>query len=304
MLTILSIRNDPKNGEEEKDNIIELIGKRWTLLGKLSEKRWGSLREFATALKKSPSQVFRDFKQLEEEGLAKRIQGEQGRRFYYCISENGKRIFTACESALRQKPERKFEDYKIQTLLHVLENESLSLPIRLAASESFRNACSNYPEEVLNIDKAREVLQRVASDRSRERVSESLRRSVSAILRRSSTLISYRNWILKEIYPTLLENLNAEDPDIRIWTAKMIHKIAVAGIDISARTLAKNTALDIWFSGNLDDNEGLRLNIQGQLRELFSEQLFKEIMEETKNPDRKRKAEQLLETLMDCLNPD
>ena len=161
---------------------IELIGKRWEILDKLSERRY-YVTELAKVLGKSPPEISKNLKELEEEGLVEYAQ-KKGAKLKYCYtSDYAKRIVAAISQVTKSKKKEKLEEWQIDEFVTILQDENLSDNLRLSYSESFRRICSEHPEQVASHKRSQRLFQEVAADPFHDSVRKDLMRSVSAVLR-------------------------------------------------------------------------------------------------------------------------
>jgi len=284
--------------------LIELMGRRWNILEKLSKRKYYASR-LAKELGKSPPEISKNLKELEKNGLVRREQKE-GERLKYCyITDYAKKILTSINQVAQLKPETKLEKWQINELLNILEDQNLSDDLRLEYSESFRRICSEHPTEVATHRGAQRLFEKVAADPFHDKIREDLMRSLSAILRRLRK--EWSNWVLKKLYPIFVKNVgNKElDPRIREWALKRVGEIANSGIVPSKKTEVQNLCLEIWFSDDIDPETDLGKEVKQQLVNLASRDLFENIKASAKdqNPKVKAKAELLLKRLKEWLLP-
>ncbi|TET19532.1 transcriptional regulator [Candidatus Bathyarchaeota archaeon] len=284
--------------------MVELIGKRWDILEKLSKKKYYASK-LAEELGKSPPEISKNLKELEKNGLVRREQKE-GERLKYCyLTDYAKKILTSINQVAQLKPETKLEKWQINELLNILEDDNLSEDVRLEYSESFRRICSEHPTEVATHRGAQRLFEKVAADPFHDKIREDLMRSLSAILRRLRK--EWSNWVLKKLYPVFVKNVgNKElDPRIREWALKRVGEIANSGIVPSKKTEVQNLCLEIWFSDDIDPETDLGKEVKQQLVNLASRDLFENIKASAKdqNPKVKAKAELLLKRLKEWLLP-
>lgn len=283
---------------------IELIGKRWEILDKLSERKY-YVSELAKELGKSPPEISKNLKELRKGGLVGCEQGE-GERLKYCyVSDYAKRIFTAIIQVTQSKPKEKFEEWQINEFLSILEDQDLGDDLRLSYSESFRRMCSEHPKEIISHEGAQRLFEKIAADPFHDKIRKDLMRSLSAILR--GLRKEWSNWVIKRLYPIFVKKIEDKEADeeIRVWAIGRVGQLASLGIDLSIKGKAEKQFLEIWFSGDTDPNSELGKQVKQKLVDLASKRLFEKVRTKAKdqNPKIKTKAEILLERLKECLLP-
>lgn len=283
---------------------LELIGKRWNIFEKLSQKKY-YVTELAIELEKKTPEISNNLKQLEKSGLVEHVQKEGERRKYYYISDYANRILSAVKQATQPKPEAKLEKWQINEFLNILEDQNLSDDLRLEYSESFRRICSEHPTEVATHRGAQRLFEKIAADPFHDKIREDLMRSLSAILR--GLRKEWSNWVLEKLYPVFVKNMEDKETDqrIRVWALKRVGAITSSGIDPSKKTEAEKKFLKIWFSDDTDPESDLGKEVKQQLVDLISKRLFENVRAKAKhqNPKIKTKAEILLKGLRECLLP-
>lgn len=281
---------------------LELIGKRWNIFVKLSDKKC-YVSEIAKELHKSNPQISRELKELEKNGLVEYEQKEGERLKYYHVSDYAKKIFTAVTEVIQSKPEERLEVWQINEFLSVLADQDLGDELRLSYSESFRRICSENPKELISHAGARRLFKKVVADPLHDEVTEDLMRSVSAILPHASHFENGSKWVTNILYPVFVKNLENNNERIRVWAIRMVGKITSFSIEPSVRGEAEKKFLEIWFSKETDPKSKLGDAVRLQLVDLASKRLFEMIRSRAKKHEDKAKAEILLEGLKECLLP-
>lgn len=285
---------------------LELIGKRWNIFEKLSQKKY-YVTELAIELEKKPPEISNNLKQLEKSGLVEHEQKEGERRKYYYISDYTSRILSAVKQATQPKPEAKLEKWQINEFLNILEDQNLSDNLRLSYSNSFYHICSEHPIEVITHKEARRLFEKVAADPFHDSAREDLMRSVSAILPHASRDEKWSGWVLRELYPVFVESMENEkaDQEIRVWATRKVGRIASSSAHLSKTGEVEKKFLEIWFSDDTDPESELGKEVKQQLIDLTSKRLFENVRAKAKHQDPKvkTKAEILLKGLKECLLP-
>lgn len=284
--------------------MIELMGRRWNILEKLSKRKYYASK-LAKELGKSPPEISKNLKELEKNGLVRREQKE-GERLKYCyITDYAKNFVIAITQVTQSKPKENLEKWQIDELLNILKDQELSDDIRLDYSKSFRRICSEHPTEVLTHKGMQRLFEKVAADPFHDKIRESLMRPLSAVLR--GLRKEWSNWVLEKLYPVFVKKVeNKEiDPRIREWALKRVGEIANSGIVPSKKTEVENLCLEIWFSDDIDPESKLGEEVKQQLVNLASKRLFENVKAKAKdqNPEVKTRAEILLKRLKEWLLP-
>ncbi len=284
---------------------VELIGRRWKIFEKLSKKEY-YVSELAKELNKSPPEISKNLKELENVGLVE-CEQKEGQKLKYChISDYANKILTAVNQVNQLKPKKSLDDWQINEFLNILEDQNLSNDVRLFYSDSFQCICIEYPTEVIKHKGAQGLFEKVATAPFHDKVREDLMSSLSTILcglhPKEGT-----NWVLKKLYPIFVRNMEDKkvNQKIRVWATRQIGKIARSSIDLPKKIEAEKKFLEIWYDDNTDPKSDIGKEMKKQLVALASRRLFKNVMSKAKdkNPDDKAKAEILLKSLNKCLLP-
>ena len=282
---------------------IKLIGRRWNILEKLSQKKY-YMSELAEALGKSKPEISKHLKELEKNGLLECKKEE--RRKYYRVSEYANKILTAINQVTPLKPKKSLDDWQMNEFLNILEDQNLSDDVRLFYSKSFQCLCNEYPTEVINHKRVQRLFEKVAADPFYDKVREGLMSSLSTILRKLHHKEG-TNWVLKKLYPIFLKNMEDKEvnQEIRAWATCQIGKIAMSSIALPKKIEAEKKFLDIWYDDNTEPESDIGKEVKKQIVALTSRRLFKNVMSKAKdrNPKVKAKAEILLKSLNECLLP-
>ena len=284
---------------------VKLIGMRWKIFEKLSEKEY-YVSELAKELRKSPPEISKNLKDLEKVGLVECKQKE-GQKLKYChISDYANKILTAINQVTPLKPKKSLDDWQMNEFLNILEDQNLSDDVRLFYSNSFQCICSDYPTEVINHKRVQRLFEKVAADPFYDKVREGLMRSLSVILRKLRHKEG-TNWALKKLYPIFVRKMEDEavNQEIRVWVTRQIGNIAGSSMDLPKRIKVEKKFLDIWYDDNTDPESDLGKKLEQQLVDLASRRLFENVRAKAtdKNPEVKTKAEILLKRLKECLMP-
>ena len=280
---------------------IELMGRRWSILQRLSQRKY-YVSELAKELGKSPPEISKNLKELEENGLV-RWEQKGGLLKYYYVSDYAKRFLTAVSALPARKPKEKLEVWQINEFLDILEDPSLSEDLRLFYSNSFHDICDRYPIEVVSHNRARTFFEEIVADPLRDKVREDLKRSVSAVLPYALRHVEWKNWVLEKLYPVFVENVENKNGEIRVWVVTKIGQIA--SIESSVKHKTKDKFLEIWFSDDTDPDSKIGKEVKQKLVDLASKSLFEDVRSKARNQDVKvkAKAEILLKGLKNCLQP-
>lgn len=282
---------------------LKLIGKRWNIFEKLSQKKY-YMSELAKELGKFKPEISKNLKELEKNGLLE-CKKEEGRK-YYRVSDYAKNILTAINQVTPLKPKKSLDDWQMNEFLNIIEDQNLSNDVRLFYSNSFQCICSDYPTEVLNNKRVRRLFEKVAADPFYDNVREGLMRSLSTILRKLHHKEG-TDWVLKKLYPIFLKNMEDKEatPKIRAWAMCQIGKIARSSIGSSKKIEAEKKFLEIWYDVNTDPESDIGEEVKKQIVELASRHLFEKVKAKAKdrNTEVKAKAEILLKSLNECLMP-
>jgi len=280
---------------------LELIGKRHDIFEKLSKKKYYVI-ELAKELHKSPPEMSKHLKELEENELVECEQEEGKRVKYYHVCDYARNILTAVNH-VTPKPKQMFEEWQINEFLSILEGQDLSDDVRMFYSNSFHHICSEYPIEVISSERTRLFLEKVVADPFHDKVTEDLMRSVSAILPYTLRSKEWSGWALKKLYPIFAKNIESQDQKIRIWALRSVGTMASLCAEIKNKV--EKEFLTIWFSNDTDPNSEFGKEVEQQLVGLSSRCLFEQVRAKAKKPDEKikAKAETLLKGLKECLLP-
>jgi len=285
------------------DESLKLIGKRWNIFEKLSQKKY-YMSELAKELGKSKPEISKNLKELEKNGLLE-CKEEEGRK-YYRVSDFAKNILTAVIQVAQLKQKKSLDDWQMNEFLNILEDQNLSNDVRLFYSNSFFSICSEYPTEVIKHKGAQELFEKVAADPFHDKIREDLMRSLSTILRKLHQKEG-TNWVLKKLYPIFVRNMEDKEAtqEIRVWAMRQVGKIASSCIDSSKKIEVEKKFLEIWYDDNNDPESDIGKKVKEQLVHLASRHLFEKVKAnaKNKNPKVKAKAEILLKSLKDCLMP-
>jgi len=281
---------------------LELIGKRWNILEKLSEKKY-YVSELAEELGKKTPEISKNLKELEKNELVECEQKEGDRRKYYHISDYTKNILTAVTQASQSKSKEKLEEWQINEFLSVLEDEDLSDTLRVKYSKSFQDVCNAHQEEVISHKGAQRLFMKVAVDPFHDKITEALMLSLSALLR--GLRKEWSDWALRKLYPIFAKEMEDIEIDerIRVWAIIRVGELAGSGIALSLKDEAEKKFLKIWCSNDTDPQSKLGIEVEQQLVNLASRALFEKVRARAKDQDLKVKAEILLERLTECLLP-
>jgi DNA-binding HxlR family transcriptional regulator len=283
---------------------IELIGKRWKILEKLSKNKY-YVSELARKLGKHTPQISENLKQLEKGGLVECAQKEGEKLRYCCASDYAKKIIEAVTEITQPQPIEGLKKWQVNEFVDVLEDQELSYDLKQSYSESFRRICSEHKKEVISNERARDLFKKIAIDPFQDKIFEDLMRSLSALLR--GLRKEWSNWVLEDLYPIFVENMEKKKKNekTRLWAIKKVGQIASSGINSFIKVEARNKFFEIWFSNDTDPVSAFGKEVEQQLANLASEEMFKIVRAKAKDQDQKvkDKAEILLERLKECLLP-
>lgn len=79
-----------------------------------------------------------------------------------------------------------------------------------------------------------------------------LGRSMPAVLSYAVPHQTYRDWVLKQLYPVLVRKTEEESEKTRAWAMRQIGKIATLGKDPQLAPDARKKLLKLWFSDKTD----------------------------------------------------
>ena len=284
---------------------IELLGRRWEILEKLSERKY-YVNELARDLKKHPSEISKNLNELQRNGLVEHEQKEGGKLKYYHTSDYTKKIQVAIAQISEPKTEGKIEEWQIDLLVDILEDENLSEDLRLSYAKSFHRISSEYPKEVINCERAQDLFENVAKNPSEDKITEEIKRSLSAVLR--GLRKEWSRWVLEKLYPIFFRNMEEKrsNEGTRLWAIKMVGQIASLDINRLIKAKARNRFLEIWFSNETHPESDLGTQLVQQLADMKSKNLFEVTRRKAigENAKVKKKAEILLERLKECLIPE
>jgi len=282
---------------------LELIGKHWNIFGKLSEKQKCYVSELAKELGKWKPQMSKELKELRNNGLVEYEQKEGERLKYYYVSDYAKRILAALTEATQSKPKERLEEWQIDQLLSILEDQELSDDLRLSYSESFLRICREHRTEVASHVSAQKLLEKVMKDPLHDKVTEDLMRSVSAILPHAVHHEKGSRWVLETLYPIIVANMENKNEKIGVRAIEKVGRMASLNIKPSIKAEAEKKFLEIWFSNETKPESDLGKAVKQQLVELASKHLFEKVRAKAKNQEDRAKAEILLEGLKEYLLP-
>lgn len=289
----------------EKAELIELVGRRWSILDKLRQKRYYT-SELAKELAKKLPEISMNLKELENSGLVQREQGE-GRRKYYRASNLANRVLAAVTQAIEPKPEEKLEKWKLDELLNILEDENLSEDLRQSYSDVFYRVCNEHPHTLIRHKEVQELFEKAAADTTSSKFERNLMRSLSALLPQALVEENWRNWVAKSLYPILVKKIEDKKvgDETRLRAVARIGQIASLGPDALVKREAENKLLETWFANDIEVESNLGNELRQQLTCLCSKRLFEQVKTRAKELDKntRAKAEVLLKQFKECLLP-
>jgi DNA-binding transcriptional ArsR family regulator len=283
--------------------LVELVGRRWAILEKLRERKY-YVGELAKELGKTLPEISKNLNELEKSGLLQCEQGE-GRRKYCYTSDLANRILGALVEASQSKPKEKLEEWKINELLDILEDQGLSESLRGSYARMFHDFCREHPEVVIIHENTQRLFLRVLTEPVCYKPAGELMRALANILPTALKDEKWGCWVLEKLYPALVKN--AEDKqaseEIRSHAVSKVAQIASLSGETPLRHRAEKTLLEIWFSEDAGKNSKLEDELRQQLACLCSKHLFEAVRAKAKDPELKGKAEILLQALGECLVP-
>lgn len=103
--------------------------------------------------------------ELLDEGLVEFEQREGDRRKYYHLSDRGLRIYRAIVEAASERGEKPgFEDWRVEEVLGIALDDGLPMSLRTSYSREFVKMGRDHPSKIVENERARRLLQRIASD--------------------------------------------------------------------------------------------------------------------------------------------
>jgi len=286
-----------------------LIGRRWEILEKLSE-REHYVTELAEELGKKLPEASVQLRELLEEGLVELGQRDGDRRKFYSLSTRGERIYKAVAKASAAPDEPGLEGWRIEESVNTLLDGELDERLRASYSRALVKLCSDHPSEVVEVDAARKLLEGIASDPPGDVdvVLRELRAGLTAVVTHLAETEERGDWVWGVVYSSMMEHAKRNIDSGREtlpWALRTIGGLAgVSGGD--RRKDVQRDLLELYFGERTrEDGEASRV-IVDLLRGLFSRSMFTEARTRAKDRDPvvRRKAARLLHELTDCLTSE
>jgi hypothetical protein len=144
---------------------------------------------------------------------------------------------------------------------------------------------------------------RIAANPTQDRIVVSLARSFTYVLPYAMRTNIHETWVWVRIYPVLLKNMQSQDKQIRSWSVKKIGRIAALSKNPQTCRDIRNKLLEAWFSEDVEPDGDLGKELQQQLLELASKELFQYVrkMARSGSSAHRVKAEKLLELLKESI---
>jgi DNA-binding MarR family transcriptional regulator len=288
--------NDTKLGVE-----LELVGRRWSILKMLSKKEC-HVKELADELHKSAPEISLNLKELLELGLVESVRKDGKRRGGYRIAVKAKKIVDAMNKAYKEEAKSDLESWRIDKLIGILEDPRLGMDVRLSYAKTFNEACREHPTEMVNSQIVRQLIEKIAANPFRNKLTESIAGSVPYIVQCSLQHGEKENWVMETLYPIFLKNVESGNDEVKHWAIKEIGRVAGWGNDL-IKVDVRNTLLRTWFSAAVDSKSKIQQTVRDLLAALPSQELFRELQAKARDPKPKikAKAESLLKELSCCL---
>jgi DNA-binding MarR family transcriptional regulator len=292
------------------NHAVTLVGKRWEVLERLSERRH-YVSELASELGRKVPEASVQLQELLDAGLVAFEQYEGDRRKYYHLSDRGSRIYGALVEAASVRDERPgFEDWRGEEILGIVLDEGLPESLRISYCEEFVKICRDYPSWIVENEGARSLFERIASEppTDRDRVLRELRKGFGAVLIHLVERKERMDWVWGEIYPSLLRHVErnmGSRGETLSWALRVIGDLAGAAGE-EQRGRIRTDLLELYFNDRArGDGEASRMMIQ-VLKGLFSRSMLAEAKSRAKeeSPSVRLKGVKLLQGLRDCMTPE
>jgi len=293
------------------DEVLRLMAKNWEIMNALSKKDYFG-KELADKLGKSTPEICLKLKNLREKGLVKSQQRQGERQKHFFLSDLGKRMFRAVTEAMQPEPEGKLEDWQISQLLDILGDSNISNEVRRSYSGVFHTLSAESPAQLVEHSGVRELIKKIVTDPPKDEVIMDLDRSVPPVLSCAVQHRTYRDWVLKQLYPVLVSKTSDESEKTRAWAVRQMGKIATLGKDPKLTLDARKKLLKLWFSDKTDATSDFGNEVKEQIVLIAlhsgtsnAQGIFNETKTKVrdKDPKAKKKAEVLLESLKVCFLP-
>jgi len=288
----------------ETAELLQLMGKRWSIIKRLSEKDYYVI-ELAEVLGKKVPQASLELKELLEKGFVQCGQTGVGARKVYRLTESTRTILAIVErfDELKAPRRRSLEQWKLDELIGILEDVELSEGLRLSYAQAFCGLCSDHTGELLSNTRVRELLEGILKNPAYNPVSRELAKAVPYVLSFALTQNKGVEWVEKRIYPILLGNIKSQDKEIRFKSLKHIVSIALLSRKSKLAQGTRELLLNMYFSKDVEPDEDSGRELLLHLVELSSEELFKTVRYRAKSKDAKdrSKAERLLVQLRESV---
>jgi hypothetical protein len=226
-----------------------------------------------------------------------------GRRKYYSLTDVAERILRALDEATQSRPKERLENWKIDELVDIIEDQTVGENLRLSYSNTLHHVCSEQPEMVVGHERIQGLLWKAFAEPS-DKVAEGLIKSIDAILPFAMKDEKWTLWVQK-IYPDLLRSATdgRTSEATRLGAIRKMAQIARLSQDSPLEQKAEEALLEIWFSEDTDKDSKLGQKVREELEVFGSRRLFAHIRDRAKDPKLKDKAELLLTALSVCLLP-
>lgn len=292
------------------NDTVNLVGKRWDIIEKLSERSY-YVSELASELGRKVPQASVYLQELLDGGIVAFEQRGGDRRKYYSLSDKGFRIYRALVEATSMGDEGPgFEDWMVEEILGIVFDEGYPSSLRISYCEEFVKVCRNYPSRIVENEGVRSLLERIASEppTDRDMVLRDLRKGFSAVLAYLAEMKEKEDWVWGVIYPSLLGHVRmnvSSRVETLSWALSAIGDLArAAGEEQRGRIRAD--LLGLYFDDRArGDGEASRIMVQ-VLKGLFSRSMLAEAKTRAKeeSPSVRLKAVKLLQELRDRMTPE
>jgi DNA-binding MarR family transcriptional regulator len=291
------------------DDAIELVGKRWDIIEKLSERSY-YVSELASELGRKVPQASVYLQELLDEGLVTFEQRGGDRRKYYRLSGKGSRIYRALVEATSTRDEEPgFEDWKVEEILGIVFDEGYPRSLRISYCEEFVKICQNYPSQIVENEGMRSLLERIAVEppTDRDMALRGLREGFSAVLAYLAERKEREDWVWGVIYPSLLRHVRRKvgsHGETLSWALSAIGGLARAARE-EQRERIRADLLELYFDISTRDGEASRMMVQ-ILKDLFSRSMLAEAKSRAKdeNSNISFKGVKLLQELRGRITPE
>jgi len=282
--------------------LLQLLGRRWSIINKLSEKKYFVI-ELAGALGKEVPQTSLELKELLEKGLVECQHSGGGARKFYELTEFAKTVLAIASRLDDLKTQPSIEPWQVDELVGIVEDVKLSEGLRLSYARTFGRLCDDHTEELLLNEGVRGLIERVVKNPVQDMIARELAKSMPRVLSFGLKKGRCAEWVERTIYPVLLGNIRSPHKEIRSKSMKNIVTIALLSDKPKLKEEARDLLLNMYFSKDVEPDGDFEKELLERLVELASRELFKAARRKTINENAKNrlKAEKLLDQLRESL---